>query len=351
MASSGTVGQTQVPVDYIFDTAARRCGVSPANLTPESVELLKNTLYTMLSDWSNRGVNLWRLQQPLLGLQAGKYVYDLPVGTIDILNANFRTPQRLSSTPTSSAGGTADNATDGDVETIMTQVSTLGNLQFVLEDAQYVNLVGILPGASSTLALVIEYSTDSGVTWNTAKTIASAAYIDREWAWFEIDPSYEADYWRIRATSGTLVLREAYLCKDWYDVPMYRMNKDEYSMLPNKRFQASQIYQFWLNRQIDAQMVLWPTPSSYFYLLALQTHRHIEDVGAMTNTVNIPQRWIDALCWCLAFKALPELPGADMTRFDMLAKMAVEPRFDAEAEERDKSPVIFTPNIRGYTRG
>lgn len=333
-----------------MDTAARRCGVAPGNLTPEGIELLKNTMFMMLSDWSNRGVNLWRLQQPLVGLQAGKYVYTLSDGTIDVLNANFRTPTRLESTATSSAGGTAANATDGDVETTMTQVSTLGNLRLVLTEAQFVNLVGILPGASSTLALVIEYSTDSGVTWNTAKTIASASYTDRKWAWFEIDPSYSATYWRIRATSGTLVLREAYLCKDWYDVPMYRMNKDDYSMLPNKRFQAAQVYQYWLNRQTTPEMVLWPTPSSYFYLLALQVHMHIEDIGVMTNTINVPQRWLDALCWCTAHKALPDLPGADLSRFDMLAKMAIEPRFDAEAEERDKSPVIFTPNIRGYTR-
>lgn len=350
MTTSGTVGQTTIGIDYICDAVARRCGVVPATLTPESIEAIKNTLHLLLSNWSNKGVNLWRLQRPLLGLAVGQATYELPTGTIDVLNANFRTPTRLDSTPTSSAGGTAANATDGDTTTVLTQTSSNGNVSFDLGSALPVNMVGILPGTSATWNLILEYSTDN-IAWSTADDLASVAYVDNQWAWYELDPAHTAQYFRVRETGGgTLVLREVYLCKDWYDVPMYRMSKDDYSSLPNKRFQANQVYQYWLDRQLTPAMVLWPTPASSFYVLALQTHVHIEDVGQMTNTLDLPQRWLDAAIWCTAKNVILELPGADLQRLLMLKELAVEPQFDAAVEERDKSPIVLTPNIRPYTR-
>lgn len=354
MATSGTVAQTAVTLDYIIEAAGRRCGVQADMLTPEGIEVLKTTLFTMLSDWGSRGIKLWRVKRSLVGLQLGQADYELGGGTIDVLNANFRQPQRLvAETLTSSAGGTASYATDGEVDTILTQTAMLGNLQFdwgADNDGTIVNMVGLMPGATATVEVILEYSTD-GVAWLTVDDLGELDLVDGLWQWFAIEPAYPARYFRVRMALGTLVMREVYLSQEWTDVTMYRMNKDDYMSLPNKRFASAQVYQYWLDRRRDdPAMVLWPVPGNTFTLMALMTHVYIEDLGDLTNEPDVPQRWLEPVISSLALRALPELPKADVARYEMLKDAAQEPRFDAEAEEVDRSPIMLTPQIAGYTR-
>jgi PleD family two-component response regulator len=45
-----------------------------------------------------------------------------------------------------------------------------------------------------------------------------------------------------------------------------------------------------------------------------------------------------------------ELPQVGMDRVAYLEKMADKYLYEAEQEERDKSPIYFAPNISVYTR-
>jgi hypothetical protein len=131
---------------------------------------------------------------------------------------------------------------------------------------------------------------------------------------------------------------------------MYRMNRDDYASLPYKKTPGASPLQFWLDRQRDAPtMVLWPTPSTTFMVVSLFSHMQIQDVGAMSNTVDIPQRWYDAVLSNLAWASLLEVPGADMARAPILEKQAMTSMIAAEAEERDSSPSNLRPNIAPYT--
>lgn len=353
MATSGTVGATVVEVAQMIDEAVRRCGVLPQSLTPENVELVTTNLYMVLSNLSNRGVNLWRVDRPLIPIYPGQTDYTLATGTVDILEAVYRMPQRLEAdTVTSAAGGTVANLTDGDVDTATTQLSTNGNYEFDFgaDNEQTVAMVGMLPNATATYTLVFEYSAD-GATWSTAYAPGAVSYTDNRWQWYAIEPAYEARYFRVRESGGaTLDFREAYLCAQWSDITMYRMNRDDYFSLPNKRFPAQQPPQFWFDRQLTPKIVLWPAPQSTFYLLYLMTHRHIEDVGAISNTLDIPQRWVMAIICNAAYMILPSLPGADLKRADLLKAQADYSMMNAEDEERDRSPIYLSPNISAYTR-
>ena len=353
MATSGTVCETTVTLDYIYEAAARRCGVTPDKLSPESLDILKKTLFMLLSDWGSRGIKLWRIQRPLVGLQVGQSDYDLAAGTIDVLNANFRTPQRLEAeTLTSSNGGTTANAVDGDVGTLFTMSGT-GNLKFDFgsgADDTQVFLVGLLPGATGALTLIFEYSTD-GVTWSTAYSPGAATYTDSIWTWYAIEPAHAAQYFRVRSSLGTISMREIFLAQNWTDVTLARMNKDDYMALPNKTFASRQVYQYWLDRQREQPvMVFWPLPANTFTLISLLTHKYIEDPGAMTNEPDVPQRWLEPVVSSLALRVLMELPFADLARYPTLKEQAVEPKADAEGEEVDRSPIRLTPRISGYTR-
>lgn len=348
MTTSGTTGQTTIEVADIIDHAARRCGVMPSMMSPENVQLLKNNLFMLLSNLSNRGINLWKIERSLLGIYPGQASYSLSVGTLDVLEALYRTPQRLSATVTSSAGGTTANAVDGDVTTVLTQGSPGGNVQFDFGTPQNVYLVGLLPSGAQTLNLVFEASSNAS-TWVTTKTVGSYVYSDNIWQWYEIDPAPAYRYFRVRETStGTIVMREIYVAQTWTEITIARMNRDDYSSLPNKKAPGTPL-QYWFDRALTPTVNVWQVPTTTFALISLFLHKYIEDVGQLSNTLDIPQRCMNALVANLAFNSVLELPGADVKRYDALKDQAMTTMRDWEAEERDASDTNWTANIRPYT--
>jgi len=73
-------------------------------------------------------------------------------------------------------------------------------------------------------------------------------------------------------------------------------------------------------------------------------------VGALTDELEIPQRWYEAVQFMLAHRMSLELPQVAVDRIAYLEKQAEKYLFEAEQEERDKSPIYWAPNISVYTR-
>lgn len=129
---------------------------------------------------------------------------------------------------------------------------------------------------------------------------------------------------------------------------MYRMNRDDYASLSFRKSRGSP-REFWFDRATQPKMIVWPTPEDDFSLVSLYAHMQIEDIGDLSNTVDIPQRWYEAFVANVAFSAILDLPGADLKRYDMLKDQANITMTAAEAEERDASPTNWIPNISAYT--
>jgi hypothetical protein len=270
---------------------------------------------------------------------------------VDVLNANLRTLMRLSGTYSSTAGGTVASAFDDDFDTILTQTSAAGSVVAQWSSATPVSTVGYLPGATGTLALAFERS-DDGVTWTSVGTVASQVFTDNVWAWFDTDTSVAATYFRVRATSGTIVVREIFLGNTPMAIPMSRLNRDNYTAFTNRTF-AGRPLQFWFDRQRNAPVFnLWPvTDSGHRYAqIEMWRKRYIMDVGTLPQTLDIPQRWYEAVVLQLASRLaalLPEVPDERETKLLALADRALRA---AEDEERDNSPIRWAPSIRVYTR-
>ena len=158
-------------------------------------------------------------------------------------------------------------------------------------------------------------------------------------------------WYRIRAYNGTtLALRELYIGNNSREIQMSRLNRDDYTNLPNKNFTANQPYQFWFNRTIPQPTItLWPVPNDPFIQMTVWYSRQIMDVGALTDELEVPQRWYEAVVFMLAHRMSLELPQVDMARIGYLEKMADRYYNEAEAEERDKSPIYLAPNLKPYT--
>jgi hypothetical protein len=357
MAYSGTVGTTVINVQTLIDHGARRCGKLAEELTSEQVLSSRQSLFFLLSNLANKGINYWAINKKVFGLNADQYIYSMPLGCVDVLNVLYRKMNRPSGGYTSSAGGVVANVYDNNVDTYCQQTSANGNISinFGSTNPIYIGSIGFLPyvagGGTATWSIALEYSTD-GSTWSMLENLGSIVVTDNEWVWTDIDPGQSVSYYRIRAYSGTtLALRELYFGNNSTEIQMSRLNRDDYTNLPNKNFTANQPFQFWFDRTIPQPTVyLWPTPSDPFVQMTVWYQRQIMDVGALTDELEVPQRWYEAVVMMLAHRMALELPQVAMDRVGYLEKMAEKYLFEAEQEERDKSPIYLAPNISVYTR-
>lgn len=328
MAYSGTISQTVFDTRKVIDSAFRRVRMPAETVSGENVEIAKNLLYLLLSNLANKGVPLWCIEKLILPLYEGKGDITLPAGTVDILNVNLRTLQEVTGTNTTSS---TTYATSFGSDTPVTTVGVLWS------------------GAAVPIAL--ERSAD-GVTWTTVQTETPSA-VSGQWTWYDVEQVVSAGYFRVRATTGSLAYTQVYFGNTPTEIPFARLNRDDYTNLPNKTFQSLRPLQYWFDRQTpNAVMHLWPVPSSGSteYQVVMWRHRHIMDVGSLTEDIEVPQRWIDAVTAELAVKLALEIPQVSADIIPTLKAFSAEAMADAWNEERDNSPIRWAPNISAYTR-
>ena len=356
MATSGTVGLTTVSVQNLIDDAARASGKLAEELTVEQVQSSKRNLFYVLSSIINKGIQYFAIKKTVIGLNADQYIYNMPVGSNDALNVLYRQMERPSGSYSTSAGGTVANVYDGDTSTFCQQTSANGNISvnYGTGNPVYIGSIGILPyvsgGGSATWTITYEYSVD-GSTWNTLDSLGSIVVTDNEWVWTDIDPGQSVIAYRVRASGGTtLALREFYLGNNSREIQMARLNRDDYTNLPNKNFTANQPYQFWFDRTIPVPTIyLWPVPSDPFIQMTVWYSAQIEDIGGLSGELAIPDRWLLAVESMLAHRMSLILPAVPLDRVKYLEGQADRNFNDAEQEERDKSPIYWAPNISVYT--
>jgi len=352
MAYSGTVGQTVVTVQNFIDQGARIAGKLAEELTVEQVQASKQALFFTLSNLINQGINYWCVSKKVYGLKADQFEYLLPVGGNDVLNALYRTMKRPPGTYSASSGS-AENAFDSNIDTIDVQTAANGNIQvnYGVGNPVYAGSIGILPGTSGSFHILLETSND-GSTWTLLEDCGVTTWVDNEWLWYDIDPGASVQYYRMRETGGnTLAVREFYVGNLSTEITMARLNRDDYTNLPNKNFTANQPYQYWFNRTIpQSTITLWPTPSDPFVQMTVWYSRQVMDVGDLYGELEIPQYFYQAIQFMLAHQMSLILPGVQGDRIRYLEVQADKYFNMAEAENRDKSPIYYAPNISVYTR-
>lgn len=328
MAYSGTVSQTVFDTRRVIEHAFRRCRVPAQLLTSEKVDIAKDLLYLLLSDLANLGAPLWCVQKTIYPLYEGVSSLVTYTGTVDILNANLRWTQRQTGTNT-------DTATARVV---------------AFDEPTAVSTVGVLWAAT---AVPIDLSrSDDGVNWTVIQTGLQAAD-QAEWTWYDVASVVPARYFRVRATAGTLGFSDIYLANSPTEIPLARLNRDDYTSLPNKTFQSNRPLQYWLDRQsLSPVMNLWPVPNAAATTsqIVVWAHRHIMDVGTLTQEIEVPQRWYEAVVANLAAKLALEIEDVTPDLIPVLDAKATQAMNVAQTEERDNSPIRWAPNIAMYTR-
>lgn len=351
MTTSGTISNTTIDVATIIEHATRRAGVSPADITTDSLNSATQSLFFYLSALANDGVSLWTIEKKIIGMLANNYQYSVGPGTVDLKNVLRRTSTFVSNgVAASSAGGIADNAFSQDFTLACTQNSASGNISYTFTQNNTIDMVGIMPNGDQTYSLVFEYFT--GAIWVNMLTVPQQTYSDQTWYMFDLPKARAAIAFRVRETGlGILNLVEVVFNKTTLEIPVPRISFDQYTNLTDKVLGSQIPNQYWLDRHLDNPVInLWPMPNNSLDQLVVWRTRYIQDVGALSNTLEIPQRWIDAIVMGLSARLMLELPNVDVSRYNVLKAEADAATYRAQQEERDKSPIYISPNISCYTR-
>lgn len=338
MATSGTFNFGSAQNEEIITEAYERVGILPDVLTPQKVQTALRSLNLILQSWPNKGLNLWTVQQGMIGLNPNQSAYILPNNGIDILEATVRTSTRnLGGTAASSAGGVATNAFDNNTNTACTQTAPNGNISYNWGAASYaISMVGIQSKVDITYTLSGEYSLD-GATWITAITIPAQAYTQSEIAWFVAPVPTPAPRFRIRETGGAILnIEELYFNTNINDSTITACSRSEYIAYPNKN-QPGRPSNYWVNRQIVPVVYLYPTPNSLYNNMYFTYTQPPEDAGTMINTADVPARFIEALAAALAARLAVKEQKGDLV--SMLKPMADEEYSLAASEDRERVPL------------
>jgi len=332
MATSGTVGTVTADVTNLIEHAARRCGILAPSLSAEQQISAKENLFFLLSDLANRGISLWCVQRTILGLALNQASYNLPAGTVDVLNCMYRTMTYPTGTTASSA--------------------TTQSIDFGTGNSYAVNTIGVLSTTATTYTLVVETSSDN-LSWTALYTVPAFTSVANLTYWFDVEPTTTARYWRIRETAlPALVVSTVSFGTNPLEITMSKLNRDDYADMPNKAF-AGRPLQFWYDKQyMTPRLWLWPVPNDVTAQIVVWNQRQIQDVGTLTNAIEVPQRWLEGIIFLLASRMAMELPPKELPpgRIELLMQLAQQHLEQAEAGETDAAPTRIQPRIGGYTR-
>lgn len=129
------------------------------------------------------------------------------------------------------------------------------------------------------------------------------------------------------------------------DLSIPRVSVSTYATLPGKT-RTGRPTQCYINRQSPVPTVtVWPVPdASVPYTLVYWRLRRLQDVGAGGNTQDVPFRFLPALIAGTAYQMAMKTPEG-MARLPVLKAQYDEALADAMAEDRDRAPVRFVPQI------
>ena len=130
----------------------------------------------------------------------------------------------------------------------------------------------------------------------------------------------------------------------YQDLIIYGISRAEYLAQPNKAQTSQRPTQFYLQRTNPPVLYVWPVPAAAGVTLLYYRMTMQQDIGKYTNTVDAPQRWMDAIAAGLASRlAVKFAPD----RLQVLKLEAAEAYATASREDRERVPLRIAPDMMG----
>ena len=263
----------------------------------------RRSMNLMTIEWSNRGLNMWTIDEGTINLTQGLNTYAMPLDTIDLLDHVIRT-------------GANSASTQADLTITRISVSTYATIPNKITQARPIQvwvqrMSGETNPAGSTLNGTITAS-DTTITLSSTSGLASTGFIklDNETIYYSyIDGNTLNNCFR--GQNGTTAASHT------TGVTVYV-------------------------QQLPA-VTVWPTPDgSTPYQFVYWRMRRIQDAGNGIQTADMNFRFLPCLVAGLAYHIAMKVPEL-MPRLDML-KAAYDEQFNlAAGEDHEKAAIRFVP--------
>jgi hypothetical protein len=298
-----TSGSTSFNLDLaeLVEEAFERAGSEMR--TGYDLRTARRSLNLMFSDWANRGVNMWTIEQGVINLVPGQNTYALPNDTVDLLEHVIRTQ----------ANQTANQA---DLTITRISVSTYATLPNKLQQARPIQvwvqrLDGQTTAPITTLASGIS-ATDTTITLTSTEGLAAAGFI-------KID-SETINYGYISGNQLGNCFRGQ-----------------------NNTTAATHSALAPVSVQSLPAVTMWPTPDSVQpYQFVYWRLRRTQDAGGGVNVMDVPFRFVPCMAAGLAYYVAMKVPGG-MDRLQVLKAQYDEAWSLAAQEDQEKAAVRFVP--------
>jgi len=302
-------------LNEIVEEAFERCGQELRS--GYDLRTARRSLNLMLSEWANRGINLWTLEQGSIMLMANQITYPLPINTVDLVETIIRT-------------GTGTNQTDINISRI--SVSTYSTIPNKLATGRPIQIyIDRQGGQTYTFTGTLAATINSTVTTIPMSSLAQVPYAGYANIGTETVYYYGTTTQAENVATGT----SAY-------ATLNNVVRGQ-----NNTTAASHTSGDTVTNTKFPNVTVWPAPdqgsvtSPYYYLIYWRLRR-LQDAGNGVNVEDIPFRFQEALIAGLAYKLSMKIPQA-MERMPMLKAQYDEAWQFAADEDREKAPIRFVP--------
>lgn len=151
------------------------------------------------------------------------------------------------------------------------------------------------------------------------------------------------------APTGTIAILEMFVRRDGLDTPVFPMARDEYMAIPDKTMEGM-INRFYFERSSPTPTItFWPYPENSTDTVYYYRMRRFQDVGVPSNTLDIPDRWQEALASGMAAKLAVKYSPDRVAYLEGAASKAFA---KAKREDRERTPttmqVRYNTGLRRY---
>ncbi len=355
MAASGINDRTRIALDKLLDQSFARAGIKPQLVSGEMLNFALTDLDLLLKNMSATGVQLWCYERIVVPPIVGARKLPMPEGTDDIDHASIRRQNVLPplSLITNAVDVTALMGAAG-YPAPATYSSLIYTFQTAALGGEYDMELAFLTSKSRSLA--VSYSSD-GTTYS-AQTLLGDATINNV-----LSVSSNAMTFTLNVPKGTVAIKlddvsytgalpldplNFKVVRGGSETPLVQIGEGAYQNLGDATSDQTP-YQYFVDRNVDVlNMMLFPIfglNSSINKDLVIWRKRHIMDVGRVTNTLDLPSRWMEPLVWHMAWRVAVREPDATKGIWTSLKNVADE----METKTRETERVQGKINVRFRT--
>ena len=309
-----TTGKTTFDLDFteLAEEAFERAGREMR--TGYDLRTARRSMNLMTIEWSNRGINMWTIEQGSFTLVQGLNTYPIPTNTIDLMEHVIRTNANSTSNQSDLTITRISMPTYATIPNKLTQARPIQVM--VQRNSGETNPLYNSSGTQVTLATSIN-TTDTTIVLSSTVGMAAQGYI------------------QLASTSGEVVYYSYISGNTLGNCFRGQNNTTAQSYTAGS---TSPIY----IPQIPA-VTVWPTPDGVTtYTFVYWRMRRVQDAGDGIQTGDMTFRFLPAAAAGLSYHIATKIPEGT-SRIDMLKGQYDEQFNLAAGEDREKASIRFVP--------